>query len=595
MDDRVERLDAAVAELTDQVRTLQMRLVALERARATEAEGQDARPAAPMVSDGGGVPVQQWLALVGRTLVVLGGAYLLRALTDSHVVTAPVGVALGLLYGAPWLLLASRAGARGAQLDALYHALATALIGYPLVWEATLRFGVLAPAESAALLGALTVAALVLSGVTRLHGLAWVVTFGAFGSAAGLALATRDWNSYTLLAIGIGLGTLWLGYIREWGDVRWLAAAGANLMLVFAIDHAALTAAPGGALLLVVVAFAGYGGSFAVRTLLRTRRVGGFEAAQSAAVTAVALGGSFYLLLSSGRAVSIGVAALGLGLIAYVVAFTFARQRRDVRTFFFWALFALVLAVAGTAICAGAVAGSLVYAVSAATLAVIARRRGSLTLDFHASVCAAAASVGSGLVAVTSSALVSTPAAGLKSLDGVALVAFIALAIAVLTPVRPIIRSRARSAAEGRMYGTRIPRLMLVGVFLLTAMGVAVSLATSWFGDPRGVDLSILATLRTAVLVAATLGLARVARYEGGREAGWLMYPLLVATGLKLVFIDWRLGRPQTLFAALALYGVALIVAPRLLRSVSAPGPAEPGQLAGRPSVSELSRSSGPS
>ena len=575
MDDRVDRLDAAVAELTGQVRTLQQRLVALERGRATAAEGPDSRLAGSTASDVGGVPVQQWLALVGRTLVVLGGAYLLRALTDSHVLTAPVGVALGLLYGAPWLLLAARAGARGAQLDALYHALATALIGYPLVWEATLRFGVLSPAGSAALLGALTVAALVLSAVTRLHGLAWVVTFGAFGSAAGLALATRDWNSYTLLSIGLGLGTLWLGYIREWGDLRWLAAAGANLMLVFAIDHSGLTAAPVGALLLVWMAFAGYVGSFAVRTLAGTRRVGAFEAAQSAVVTMVGLGGSLYLLHSVGRVFPIGVAALALGLSAYVLAFTFALQRRDVTTFFFWALFALVLAGAGTAICAGAMVGSLVYAASAATLAVIARRRGSLTLDFHASVWAVAASVGSGLVAFASSALIGPLVGGLKSLDGVALLALIALAIAVLTPVRPLVRLRALSAVEGRMYGTRIPRLMLVGVFVWTSMGVAVSLATSLFGDPRRVDISVLATLRTAVLVAATLVLARVARYEGGREAGWLMYPLLVATGLKLIFIDLRLGRPQTLFAALALYGVALIVAPRLLRNVSPPEPAQ--------------------
>ena len=52
-------------------------------------------------------PAQQWLALVGRTLVILGGAYLLRALTNSHVLPVQAGIAAGLLYGAPWLVLAS--------------------------------------------------------------------------------------------------------------------------------------------------------------------------------------------------------------------------------------------------------------------------------------------------------------------------------------------------------------------------------------------------------------------------------------------------------------------------------------------------------
>ncbi len=413
MDDRVARLDAAVAVLTDHVRTLELRLVALEWNGA--AKGAESPPPVSTASGVEHVPVQQWLALVGRTLVVLGGAYLLRALTDSHIFTAPVGVALGLLYGAPWLVLAARAGARGAQLDALCHGLATALIGYPLVWEATVRFGVLAPAQSAALLGALTAAALVLSAVTRLHGLAWVITFGALGSATGLALATGDWNSYTLLTIGLGLGTLWLGYIRNWGELAWLPAAGANLMLVFATDHAALRAAPNGALLLQALMFTAYIGSFAVRTLVETHRTTAFEATQSAAVVTVALGGCIYLLLSNGGAFPIGLAALALGLGAYAFAFGFVQRRRDSRTFSFWALFALVVTAIGTTVCAGAVLGSVVYAASAATLAVIARQRESLTLTLHATLCAIAASVGSGLVAIASVALVRPPAAGWRS------------------------------------------------------------------------------------------------------------------------------------------------------------------------------------
>lgn len=64
MDDRVDRLDAAVAELADQVRTLHLRLVALERGRAAAVEEQGSRLAGPTTSDVEGVPVQQWLALV---------------------------------------------------------------------------------------------------------------------------------------------------------------------------------------------------------------------------------------------------------------------------------------------------------------------------------------------------------------------------------------------------------------------------------------------------------------------------------------------------------------------------------------------------
>ena len=75
-----------------------------------------------------------------------------------------------------------------------------------------------------------------------------------------------------------------------------------------------------------------------------------------------------------------------------------------------------------------------------------------------------------------------------------------------------------------------------------------------------------MATVRTALLVVATLLLAWAARSRHFVEGAWLVYPLLVVTGLKFVLHDLRVGRPVTLFAAFALYGVALILAPRLRR-----------------------------
>jgi hypothetical protein len=77
---------------------------------------------------------------------------------------------------------------------------------------------------------------------------------------------------------------------------------------------------------------------------------------------------------------------------------------------------------------------------------------------------------------------------------------------------------------------------------------------------------SFLATIRTGILVIATLVLAFGARYAPAREPVWLVYSLLFLTGVKLAVIDFPQGHPQTLFAALALYGIALSTAPRMLR-----------------------------
>ncbi|HWC64653.1 MAG TPA: hypothetical protein VG777_01120, partial [Thermoanaerobaculia bacterium] len=47
----------------------------------------------------------------------------------------------------------------------------------------------------------------------------------------------------------------------------------------------------------------------------------------------------------------------------------------------------------------------------------------------------------------------------------------------------------------------------------------------------------------------------------------FLVYPLLAASGAKLLFDDLPQGTPATRFAAPALYGAALFAVPRLLRS----------------------------
>ena len=86
-------------------------------------------------------------------------------------------------------------------------------------------------------------------------------------------------------------------------------------------------------------------------------------------------------------------------------------------------------------------------------------------------------------------------------------------------------------------------------------------------------DAAIVATLRTALLVAGALLLAWAGGARRFVEAAWLVYPLLVVIGVKLLFEDLRAGRPATLFLAFALYGAALIVGPRLKRR----GEREPG------------------
>jgi hypothetical protein len=124
----------------------------------------------------------------------------------------------------------------------------------------------------------------------------------------------------------------------------------------------------------------------------------------------------------------------------------------------------------------------------------------------------------------------------------------------------------AASSSIGRM-----PRLAIAIVLVWSAAGWLVDLVAAALPHPAnlGIDAGALATVRTGVLAAAALALAWAGRSERFRESGWLLYPVLAAGGLKLLVEDLPRSRPATLFIALAAYGGALIIAPRLARSRS--------------------------
>jgi len=70
------------------------------------------------------------------------------------------------------------------------------------------------------------------------------------------------------------------------------------------------------------------------------------------------------------------------------------------------------------------------------------------------------------------------------------------------------------------------------------------------------------------VLSITAVALAIAGRNQNLTELTWLVYPVLIATGIKLVLEDLRRGTPLTLSLAFACIGVAFLIVPRLLRKV---------------------------
>ena len=80
--------------------------------------------------------------------------------------------------------------------------------------------------------------------------------------------------------------------------------------------------------------------------------------------------------------------------------------------------------------------------------------------------------------------------------------------------------------------------------------------------------VTFVAVLKTGVLAIAGVLLALGSRWTRLSEAAWLVYPVLIVGGGKLLLEDFPNGRPATLVLSLTLYGGALILAPRLRRPV---------------------------
>jgi hypothetical protein len=187
-----------------------------------------------------------------------------------------------------------------------------------------------------------------------------------------------------------------------------------------------------------------------------------------------------------------------------------------------------------------------------------------VTLSLHAAAYAAAAAVASGLATAAAYAFGAPANVAWPPLS---LAAFAALAAAAVCATLPV-------PLPAPFWGpyASATRLLRLSVFVAGAAGVALHLlAPAIAGRPgAGADPGLLATARTAVLAATALLLGWAARWERSREAAWLVYPVLVLAGIKLVVEDFPQGRPATLFVALALAGIALLFAPRLAKRAPA-------------------------
>jgi hypothetical protein len=576
MGDRLARLESTVEQLRSTVESLKQRIDVLEAAPpAVSSLAADARA---------GIPAQRGpihkspspakrdrydpiavLSLVGRLFLVLAGGFFLRAMTEAGLLSPQVGIALAFIYGLLWLVLADRAGRLGLESSAVVHALSTAMVVFPLLVEAATRFKVLTGAGSTFGLVILTAAMLLVGWRQHLRAIAWVAILAALPTSLVLLARAGVIVPIAIYLIALGGTTLWLGHARGWTGICWPVALTADAVVVgvtlraLSPDHLDAYRI---ALVLQWSLLAAYFVGVAVRTLVRGRSVALFEIVQVAAALMIAFVGTSMLTQATGVLPPvIGVISLAIGAACYVVTFIFMERRGDFdRNLYFYSTLALVLVVAGFALVTREHWAAAVFAALAVIAVRMWSRTGWLYLLLHGAAYVVAASFASQALRYGAWALVASPGGPWLLPSAVVLVMLLAGALSAWF-------AGTRPAPHGGALASGL-RLIIVAVLAWVACGAVIGvLAPTAAGlADRSVDLGALATLRTGVLAVAALVIAWAGRQARFREWTWLVYPLLVVIGLKMVAQDFKVSRPATLFIALALYGAALIIAPRLRR-----------------------------
>lgn len=556
-------VEEQIQQLTRRLDHLEARLAAME-ARPPGAADEAAAPvaAAAMPALAAALDPFRVVTDLGRALIIVGGAFLLRALTQSGTWPPLAGVSMGLLYALVFTTLSTRAAGRGDRLRAIFDGGTGLLIGFPLILEAAVRFHLFPGVQIVLVQSAFTAIVLLAASQSRLPAVAWLAGLAGATTGAVLAVRTGLVAPFSFYFTSLGVGALWLGYLREWRGLRWplgavavLAVSGVTLRALAEPPVDSYTAAWRVQAFLVVA----YLVSIAIRTLVRGRQVILFEFVQTILVVAVGLGGAIVV----GRSVGsdghlLGGFIIGFSLAAYAVAFQFlAKTTPGALNFHFYGSLALAAMMLGIWVAFDGAARAMALTAFGVALAVAWVRSRRVTLAAHLALALAAASEASGLLSLAGAAFVGAVPAAEPSLWPALLTYGVVLAVS------------AAGLAQGRgpkLSVLETPGLALASVVVAGMAGMGTLAGVALMGAVVGADSvpPMVATFRTAVLSALMVACALIPPTGRCSLVGRLAYPLLAVTGLKLVVVDLRHSEASTLFAALACYGAALVLVPRL-------------------------------
>ena len=552
--------------LAARVTEVERRLSELERenrAGAREILSVSSVPAAltAQQKDSGTAQTVSVIAVSGRALLGLAGAYLLRAAFESNVAPKLAVAGTALLLAGAWLFLSVHA-ARRSKVAGTVYGITSALIIFPMLWETTVNFRFLPTMATAVVLVAWLLFVLLL---VRRQGLTitrWVTALSVSGSAAGLFVAMRDPLPFTITLIASAALTEYVACRQKWPGLRIASEGTLDLVLCvvaylatrpggFPAVYTAITVPALQALFAAPVLIIACG--VAYRTIFLNKQIVFWDIAQTCVTFALALGVGLQLGGST-RLRAFGVAGFLAAVACYLVAFWNGRIRSNPRSFGFYHSWAGGLFLISSYLVLPVSAVTAWLSVSAVVGTTLALRTGSLSLGFHGLVWLLSAEGTSGLLGYArnlfagSFSSVAPPMAWLIAISAVAS----AIMLFRLPPGgRGIALVRSCSVANVAL---------LIGAF-----GVAATVMATYGGNSLSVPR--LAVVRTLVICLVTVALAIVGSRKNRRELIWVAYLTIGLGSLKLLFEDLRSGSSVSFAFSLLAFGVLLAIIPRVIRT----------------------------
>lgn len=561
----MDKLPDALEQLTARVEALEQRIAVLESLDHTSS-AKLSDPVAHLefvprtseaveelsLAQSGGL-----FSLLGKALLGIAGAYLLRAVAESSALPRLAIAAVAIVYALLWLVAAARAPVN-AWLASTVYAGTSALILAPMLWELTLRFNVLPAPTTAGILCVFVVTATALAWKQNRDPISWMVNITAASSALALSIAAHDLAPFIAALLFMALLCEYAAVRSHPLGVRPLVAAALDLAvwaLIFIysgpestrMEYPAIGVT--GLLLPGIILFLVYAASVAVQTVLRGQEISFFEIGQTMIAFLLAASSLLYFEPHGGTIV-LGAVSLLFSIACYAAVFVLFSKPAEGRNYHVFAAWAACLLVAG-----GAMSLPPFWFAACLSLAAIAATVSSdrLTLNFHGLVFLAAAAIASGLLKFALDVLAGTkPAALTASACLVTACAVVCYAAARRSPQENW-RQQLLHLVPAALAAFALAALLIHGALSLIALRATPA-------------AHHVAFIRTLILCVTALVLAYGGARSSRLELTRIAYATLGILAVKLLFEDLHLGNLEFIAAAIFFFAITLIAVPKLAR-----------------------------